>query len=133
MTKQAHGHFSIKGWDQKPFSEAEGTPKLTHASVTQGYEGDVTGEGTLAYLMMYAADGSAYFIGLERVQGTLHGQAGSFVLQHGGKFEGGAATSTYSVLEGSGTEALAGLRGHGSYRAVHGEGRVAYTLEYELA
>ncbi len=132
MTKQATGQFSIKSWDEKPYSEAEGEAKLTHASVTQDYAGDIQGTGTLAYLMAYAPDGTAHFTGLELVRGSLHGRSGSFVLHHSGMFQEGVAASDFSVVEGSATGELAGLRGTGQYAAKHGESAVSVTLNYEL-
>jgi Protein of unknown function (DUF3224) len=40
MTSTATGTFTIKGWDQQPYAEAEGAPKLTHARVTTACTGD---------------------------------------------------------------------------------------------
>ena len=51
-----------------------GVPKLTRVSVNKSYQGDITGEGKLEYLMMYRDDGSASFIGMERVVGSIVGR-----------------------------------------------------------
>ena len=45
--------------------------------------------------MMYRSDGSATFIGFERIVGSLAGRAGSFVLQRTGVFENGMAKESY--------------------------------------
>src|SRR5207253_8147354 len=66
-------------------------PKLTRATVTKTFSGDIAGEGHVEYLMMYRSDGSATFVGLKRVVGRVAGKAGSFVLQRTGVFESGAA------------------------------------------
>ena len=71
MRKQAKATFSIISWDEKPYSEIEGSPKLTRASVTKSYQGDIEGEGKVEYLMMYRSAGSASFMGLERVTGSI--------------------------------------------------------------
>src|SRR5262245_50418511 len=92
-----------------------GLPKLTRASVTKSYQGDITGEGKLEYLMMYRDDGSASFLGLERVVGSVGSRSGSFVLQHSGIFKGGVATVTLLVVPDSGTGDLRGLRGKGKF------------------
>ncbi len=81
MTRRATAMFAIKGWDEKPYNEAAGLPKLTRASVTKTFKGDLEGESQLEYLMLYRADGTASFVGLERVLGRLGGRSGSFVLQ----------------------------------------------------
>jgi hypothetical protein len=78
------------------------------------------------------SDGSATFVGLERVIGQIRGKAGSFVLQRTGVFENGAAKESYVVVPGSGTGALRGLRGEGASAVGHGT-EYPFTLEYELA
>jgi hypothetical protein len=128
---KAHGTFEVKTWDEKPFTEMDGMPKLTSAAVIKSYEGDITGEGKLQYLMMYRADGSAIFVGLERVVGSLGGRPGSFVFQHTGTFEGGVATVTLVVVPGSGIGDLQGLRGEGGFAVGH-KGPYSMTLEYEF-
>ena len=45
-TGKATGQFTIKGWDEQPYAEHEGAPRLTHARVTSAYGGDLEGEGT---------------------------------------------------------------------------------------
>jgi uncharacterized protein DUF3224 len=99
--------------------------------VEKTFTGDLTGEGHVEYLMMYAADGTATFVGLERIVGELAGRAGSFVLQRTGVFEGGIAKESYSVVAGSGTGALQGLRGHGTSAVGHGMEH-PFALSYEL-
>lgn len=127
----AKARFAIKSWDEKPYSEGEDLPKLTRASVAKTFTGDLEGEGQVEYLMMYRADGSAAFVGLERVVGHIGGKAGSFVLQRTGVFEAGQARESYSVVPGSGTGELRGLRGKGASSVGHGMEH-PFTLEYEL-
>jgi hypothetical protein len=83
--------------------------------------------------MMAAAtevEGSAGYVALERVTGTLSGRQGSFVLQHSGTMSGGAARLTVTVVPDSGTGELAGLTGAMTI-TIEG-GRHAYDLEYGL-
>lgn len=131
MQRSASAMFAIKGWDEKPYREAAELPKLTRASVTKTLRGDLEGESQVEYLMMYRADGTASFVGLERVVGRLGGRSGSFVLQRTGSFDGSLAKESYSVVPGSGTAELAGLRGAGSSSAGHAKEN-AMTLEYDL-
>lgn len=132
MTQTAQARFAIKSWDEKPYSESPDQPKLSRASVTKTYTGDITGEAQVEYLMMYRQDGSAVFVGLERIVGQLAGKSGSFVLQRTGMFEGGLAKETYSVVSGSSTGDLQGLTGEGSSTVGHGMEH-PFTLGYELA
>src|SRR5438309_9275957 len=109
MKQTANARFAIKQWDEKPYSEGQGLPKLTRASVTKTYTGDIEGEGQVEYIMMYRSDGSATFVGIERVVGRIGGKTGSFVLQRTGTFESGRAKESYAVIAGSATGALLGL------------------------
>lgn len=131
MTNTAHAHFAIKGWDERPYSEEPGQPKLTRASVTKTLTGDLEGESHSEYLMAYLADGSATFVGLERVTGRLAGRSGSFLLQRTGVFEGGQAKESYAVIRGSATGELHGLRGDGRSAVGHGMAH-PFTLDYEF-
>lgn len=132
MRTFASARFAIKSWDEKPYSEGENVPKLTRASVTKSYTGDIDGEGQVEYLMMYRSDGSATFVGLERVVARIAGKDGSFVLQRTGVFEDGHAKESYSVIPGSATGELHGLMGEGSSALGHGMEH-SFTLNYELA
>jgi Protein of unknown function (DUF3224) len=71
MKKSANARFAITSWDEKPYAEGQDLPRLTRASVAKTYSGDIVGEGHVEYLMMYRSDGSATFVGLERVVGRL--------------------------------------------------------------
>jgi len=127
----ADARFIIRSWDEKPYSEDQDQPRLTRASVTKSYTGDIEGQGQVEYLMMYRSDGSAAFVGLERVDGRLRGRTGTFVLQRTGVFEGGQARESYSVIPGSATGELAGLRGEGKSALGHAT-EYPFTLNYEL-
>ena len=127
----ANARYTIKKWDEKPIDERQELPKLTRAAVTRTFTGDIAGEGDVEYLMMYRSDGSATFVGLERIVGHVAGKAGSFVLQRTGTFENGMAKETYFVISGSGTGQLVGLRGEGTSAVGHGTEH-PLTLNYEL-
>ena len=131
MKQNANARFAIKAWDEKPYSEGADLPKLTRASVTKTFTGDIEGEGHVEYLMMYRTDGSATFVGLERIDGRIGDKTGSFVLQRTGAFEGGQAKETYSVVPGSATGDLRGLVGDGSSSVGHGMEH-PFVLSYEL-
>ena len=131
MSEQAAATFTLKSWDEKAYDETQGLPRLSRVSATKSYEGDVAGAGTVEYLMMYRGDGSATFIGLERVVGSLAGRSGSFVFQHTGTFENGIAKVALSVVPGSGTEGLDGLEGMGQFAVGH-EPPYKMTLDYHF-
>ncbi len=130
MTMHAVGKFTINSWDEKPYQEIEEGGKLTKATVSQRFEGDIVGEGTVVYLMAYPGDGTANFVGFTRIVGSVGGKSGSFILQCAGSFEAGVAKSDWFVVRGSGTDGLRGLRGKGGYVATHET--VSLTLDYEI-
>jgi hypothetical protein len=133
MSTHATAVFQVKSWDEKPYQVIDGGAKLTRASVTKTYSGDITGEATSESLMFYRADGSAAFTGLERVVATIGGRAGSFVLQASGTYRDGAATCDCAVIPGSGAGDLVGLRGEGRYVARHADyPNVPFTLDYRF-
>jgi hypothetical protein len=131
MKNVANARFAIKSWDEKPYSEGQELPKLTRAGVTKTFTGDIVGEGHVEYLMMYRRDGSATFVGLERIVGQVADKSGSFVLHRTGVFENGIAKESYFVIPGSGTGELQDLRGEGTSAVGHGTEH-PLTLNYEL-
>ena len=131
MSKLVTATFKVKSWDERPYDESERGPKLTRATVVKVFSGDIEGESVVEYLMVHRQDGTASFVGLERVVGRLGELAGSFVLQHGGTFAEGVAKAEWSVVPGSGTGDLAGLRGTGGFESGHAE-EYSMTLEYDF-
>lgn len=127
----ANARYTIDSWAEQPYDAAEGLPRLTRAAVSRTFVGDIAGEGHVEYLMMHRSDGSAAFVGLERIVGHLAGRAGSFVLQRTGIFANGTAEESFFVLPHSGTGELHGLRGTGSSVAVHAREH-PMTLSFEF-
>ena len=131
MATQAEGTFQLSSFDENTYDEF-GKAKLTRATIVQEFSGDLRATGTCETLMCYAEDGTATFVGLQRMVGTLGGRSGSFVVQANGGYDGGAARTMWTVVPGSGTDGLRDLHGEGSSVAPGGPGG-SYTLEYTLA
>jgi Protein of unknown function (DUF3224) len=129
-TMTATGTFKATSWEEGPFAELEEAPRLTHARIGSAYTGDIEGEGTAEALMYYGEAATASYVGFERVVGRLGERSGSFVLSSSGAWEEGAARTTWSVVPGSGTGELAGLRGEGGYVARRDEAEIIYRLDY---
>ncbi|ATC96450.1 DUF3224 domain-containing protein [Pseudoalteromonas tunicata] len=115
---QLIGTFQITNWQETPYSESDTGAKQSLAIISQQYSGDAEGTSELRYLMSYQPDGTAQFVGFETFTGTINGQAGTLVLQHQGQFVAGVASSTFSIVEGSGTSELATVKGEGSFTTV---------------
>lgn len=126
-----HGEFEIASWDEATYQELDGGRKLTRASVRQRFSGGLDGEGGVEWLMCYGADGTARFVGMQYVDGSLEGQRGSFVLETVGDFDGKRAKGLWVVVDGSGTGDLAGVRGEGEFEAPMGASPT-FVLEYDI-
>jgi hypothetical protein len=111
------GTLKVKQWDEAPYDAPAGLPKLTRAAVTHELTGDVEGEASITYLMAYRADGTAGFVGLVRVTGTVAGHTGTFVMEDVGTYENGVAKGRWAILPALGTGELRTLRGEGHFAA----------------
>jgi hypothetical protein len=119
--------FDVSGWDETPFDDAAETAKLTQADVTKRYQGDIDATSETKWVMAYADDDHATFVGIERITGSVGGRAGTLVLRHVGTFADGVARADLSVVEGSGTGDLAAAAGDGELVADPG-GKVTLRL-----
>jgi hypothetical protein len=107
MATRASGTFEVKLTPQEGVAEG-----LGRMSIEKTFRGDL--EATSAGEMLTAGTavkGSAGYVAIERVVGTLHGRGGSFVLQHSGTMTRGAPQLTITVVPDSGTDELVGLIG----------------------
>jgi len=132
MTTHATSTFEVKSWDETTVNDVDGRLKLTRASVSFAYAGALEGTSAMEYLMLYGDAGSAKVLGLERISGKLGGNEGTFVLEHRGGYADGTASGQVSVVEDSGTGALAGLRGRGTAVAKQ-DGSTSFDLDYDYA
>ena len=105
--------------------------RLTRAKGTQRFTGDIEGDGSVEWLMCYSPDGTARFLGLQEITGSIGGRAGSFVVEATGDHDGMRSKGTWSVIPGSGTGALAGISGEGGFEAPSGP-NASYSFEYRL-
>lgn len=124
---RAAGHIEVRTYEPATYDPA-GT-KLNELHVTETFTGDIAGEGTARMLQARRADGSASFVAIERVTGTIGGKHGTFLLQDAGTLTGNKVVGTWFVVPRSGTEELVSLRGEGSFDATLGQ-HAAYVLDY---
>src|SRR5687768_7913302 len=111
MTTPASGTFDVK-LDPQTLSDPQQDALLSRLSITKQFHGGLAAVASGEMLAAGTAmKGSAGYVAIERVTGTLHGRIGSFVLQHSGTLNRGAAQLSVSVVPDSGTEQLVGLAG----------------------
>jgi hypothetical protein len=130
MRKSATGTFEIAGWDENTIADLGPSAKLTEAKVTQKFTGDISGDGSVVWVMCYVSEKSARFVGMQRVTGSLGDRSGGFVMETTGEFDGTVARGRWSIVPGSGTGALAGIAGDGGFEAPHGP-KATYQIEYD--
>jgi hypothetical protein len=131
MGTRAKGDFEIKNWAEKPVQDVNGI-KVTQATVTQSFHGDIEGEGTTEYLMVYRPDKTAQYSGVQTINGSIGGKKGSFALRCRGEFDGKQAITKWQIVDGAGKGRLKGLTGKGKYIAPLGK-KGEYTLSYKFA
>lgn len=131
MTTRASGTFEVK-LNPEAQDELAGESTLGRMSIDKRFHGDLeaTSKGQMLTAMT-AVQGSAGYVAIERVSGTLHGRSGTFVLQHTGTMTRGAPQLTVTVVPDSGTGELAGLAGEMTIDI--SEGKHSYEFEYTLA
>ncbi len=130
MGQLASGGFEIKDWSEKPAGPPAG-PKVTRATVTQKFTGDIKGAGMAEYLMVYRPDKTAHYSGVQIIKGSVGGKKGSFALRLRGEYDGKRAVTAWEVVPGAGKGELKGLTGKGKYAAPMGS-KGQYTLTYEV-
>jgi hypothetical protein len=131
MTQQAAGAFDVKMLPQPADATAAGET-IGRMLLDKKYHGtlDATGKGQML-AMRTKVDGSAGYVAMELVVGTLDGKSGSFVLQHSGTMNRGAPLLALSVVPDSGTGELAGILGN--MAIIIAEGKHNYKFEYTLS
>ncbi|MPY94199.1 MAG: DUF3224 family protein [Acidimicrobiia bacterium] len=126
----AVGTLTITSYDEDTWEDLAGGGKLARVSVRQALPGDVTGEGCVEWLVRYLDDGSAKFVGLQRISGSVAGRSGNFVVSALGVFDGNLAEGTWTVLDGLATDELAGMSGAGHFYVFGMD--AAFDLAYDL-
>jgi len=115
MSRHIEATFEIGSWDETPFSDGDEGTKLTEALVAKRYDGDIKGTSTTKWLLAYAPDKSALYVGVEHLTGTVGGLTGGLVLLHDGTYRDGVASAELRIASGTGE--LANAAGTGSFRA----------------
>lgn len=131
MTMHASGTFDVTLTPQAPGAPGDG-PAVARMLLDKQFHGDLTAISS-GQMLAFTTDvaGSAGYVAMERVSGTLHGRSGSFALQHSGTMTRGAPQLSVTVVPDSGSGGLVGLAGTMTIRIV--DGKHLYTFDYTLA
>ncbi len=133
MTSEAAAEKAVGTFDVKltPQDDKTDEPLLGRMTIAKQFHGDL--EGTSQGQMLTAMTdmkGSAGYVAIEKVTGTLRGRSGTFALQHSGTMARGAPSLTISVVPDSGTGQLAGVSG--TMRIIIADGKHSYEFDYTL-
>ena len=130
MTLHAEGSFDVKTTPLPPDDATTGT-SIGRYALDKQFHGDL--EATSKGEMLGAGDqakGSAGYVAIEQVTGTLQSHTGSFALQHSGAMDNGSYKLSVAVVPGSGTGELAGIAG--TMNITIASGKHSYSFDYTL-
>jgi hypothetical protein len=127
----AKGTFDVRLAPQAS-GDKEMDDAIGRMTIDKRFHGDLDGISKGQMLAVRTAvDGSAGYVAMEKVTGTLHGRTGTFVLQHSGTMTRGAQALTLTVVPDSGTGELTGIAGR---MAIRIDGRAHfYEFDYTMA
>jgi len=74
MSTRVDATFEVTNWEETPFDDGVGVSKLSEALVAKQYAGAIDGTSTTKWLMAYAPDKTATYVGIERIRGVVAGQ-----------------------------------------------------------
>ncbi len=126
---RVEGPFEVKRTAEAVHGAAEGL--LGRHALDKTYHGELNAVGVGEMLSAgTAVPGSAGYVAIEKVIGTLGGRSGSFYLQHSGTMTRGDGALSIHVIPDSGTGELEGL--HGTMQIVMADGKHGYVFAYDL-
>ncbi|MCW5321934.1 DUF3224 domain-containing protein [Verminephrobacter aporrectodeae subsp. tuberculatae] len=112
--------FKITRWEEVENDHWEGG-KLTRTLATKEFTGEFEGTAVLEAIMLRLSgeDGVMSYVGVERIQCTIEGREGTFILTHHAEARHDGRQATWKILPGSGTGGLTGIHGSGSITPNH--------------
>jgi hypothetical protein len=130
MPQRAVGPFEV-ALKPLPSNAAREGVAFGRMSIDKQFHGDLeaTSEGEMLSALT-SVKGSAGYVAIEFVTGTLHGRSGRFAMQHSGTMDRGRPSLSVTVVPDSGTDELAGLTGR--MEIIIESGKHSYVFEYEL-
>jgi predicted flavoprotein YhiN len=132
MSQRATGAFEVKVTHQKPDTQIARAANLDRMTIDKRFHGELEGISKGEMLATQTeVKGSAAYVALERVTGSLSGLSGSFVLQHSATMVRGKPASSITVVPDSGTGALKGLTGKMSV-TIAPDGAHSYEFDYRV-
>ena len=117
-------HFEEHGTEVLPGA------RVSKARIAKTFTGDVDGTGVVEMISVHNETGPAAYVGIERVDASVHGRRGTFVFQHNAVAVP-TPTLTLTVVPGTGTGDLEGISGR-AHIDIDDQGNHTLVFEYEL-
>lgn len=131
MASHASGFFEVKIAPQRADEHGVGDPIIGRMALDKEFHGDLQAMSKGQMLALRTAtEGSAGYVAIERVVGSLHGRNGTFALQHSGIMRRGASSLELRVIPDSGTDELFGL--DGTMAIIIRDGKHLYEFDYSI-
>ncbi len=128
---RAEGQFEVRMQPLPTHAEGMDGVNLGHLTIDKEFQGDIEAISTGEMLSARCSTaGSAGYVAIEQVRGTVHGRSGSFVLQHYGVMRDGSQRLILEVVPDSGGGELRGIAG--SMRIIIENGMHRYEFDYTL-
>jgi hypothetical protein len=132
VSPRAVSPFNLDSFDGDSISDTDGVG-IGRAQISKTFTGDLVGTGVVEMLTTVCGEsGSRAYVAMERIEGTLAGRTGSFVLHHSATATASGQSATWTVVPDSGTGELAGITGTGDI-AIAPDGSHTFTLDYDLS
>jgi len=125
------GGFELPTWVDSIYAEPAGE-SYARVSNTKVWSGGIVGDSAAELVTMSTGTGTAAYVGIERMDVTLDGRKGTFVLTHVAQGDATGGSMTVTVVPGSGTGDLTGLTG-AMQIARSPEGVHTWEFDYDLA
>ena len=126
----ASGTFEVKLVPQT--DDKNGDPALARMTIDKQLHGDLEGTSKGQMLTgMTEVKGSAGYVAMEKVTGTLKGRTGTFILQHTATMNRGVPQLSITVVPDSGTGQLTGITG--IFKVIITEGKHSYEFDYTVS
>jgi hypothetical protein len=127
----ATGEFEVDLRPLDSFAKGSEGISLGRMSIDKTFRGDLAAKSLGEMLsVMTQVDGSAAYVAIEQVSGTLGEVSGTFVLGHFGIMTQGQNRLLLEVVPDSGTGQLAGLSGKMTIKVE--DGQHFYEFDYSL-
>jgi hypothetical protein len=123
--------FVLDSYEEDPPYEEDPGVNYARMRITKTFRGDIEAQSTVEMLSVRAENGSAGYVAVERIAGSVHGRPGSFAVLHAGTMAGESQWARWPVVAGSGTDELARISGEGRIE-IAPDGSHQFHLDYEL-